>query len=153
MLQFICKPFDELSLKELYALLRLRSEVFVVEQNCIFLDIDNKDQTCHHVLAYDNDTLVACTRLLAPNTAYMQMSIGRVASSLGYRGTGAGKAIMMQSIQCCYQLLGKGDIKIGAQLYLQKFYGSFGFEQTSEIYLEDGIEHIEMIKPYIGNIS
>ena len=145
-LTWLCKPFNNLTNIELYALLRLRSEVFVVEQNCIFLDMDNKDQTCHHLLGYDGENLVAAARLLGPNTTYQQISIGRVVSSPAYRGTGAGKALMQQAIVQCYQLFGKSDIKIGAQLYLKTFYESFGFVQTSNVYDEDGIDHVEMVK-------
>ena len=145
-LTWICKPFNELTPQELYAVLRLRSEVFVVEQNCVFLDIDNKDQIAYHLLGYKDDDLVAYTRLLDKNTAYKLMSIGRVVTSPKYRGTGAGKALMEESIKRCYELFGKDDIKIGAQLYLRKFYESLGFKQSSEMYLEDDIEHIEMIK-------
>ena len=145
-LQCTCKHFETLTNSELYMLLRLRSEVFVVEQNCVFLDMDNKDQTCHHLLCYDGETLVAAARLLGPNTAYKQMSIGRVVSSPAYRGTGAGKILMQEAISYCYQLFGSGDIKIGAQLYLKRFYEGFGFTQTSDIYDEDGIDHIEMVR-------
>lgn len=144
-LKWCCKSFENLTNIELYALLRLRSEVFVVEQNCVFLDIDNKDQTCHHLLGYDGENLVSSARLLGPNTAYQQMSIGRVVSSPLYRNTGAGKALMQQAIAECYQLFGNNDIKIGAQLYLKAFYESFGFVQISDVYDEDGIDHIEMV--------
>ena len=145
-IKWLCKSFNELKPNELYELLRLRSEVFVVEQNCVFLDIDNKDQIAYHLLGYKDDDLVAYTRLLDKNTAYKLMSIGRVVTSPKYRGTGAGKALMEESIKRCYELFGKDDIKIGAQLYLRKFYESLGFKQSSEMYLEDDIEHIEMIK-------
>ena len=146
-LTWICKSFKELTPHELYALLRLRSEVFVVEQNCVFLDMDNKDQIAFHLLGYIGDDLVASTRLLDKNTAYKLMSIGRVVTSPKYRGMGAGKALMEESIKRCYELFGKDEIKIGAQLYLRKFYESLGFKQSSEMYLEDDIEHIEMIRP------
>jgi len=145
-LNWICKPFDKLTPFELYDMLRLRSEVFVVEQNCVFLDMDNKDQIAYHLLGYNGDDLIASTRLLDKNTAYELMSIGRVVTSPKCRGTGAGKALMEESIKRCYQLFGEGDIKIGAQLYLKKFYENFGFKQSSDVYLEDDIEHIEMIK-------
>ena len=145
-IKWLCKSFNELKPNELYELLRLRSEVFVVEQNCVFLDIDNKDQIAYHLLGYNGDALVAYTRLLDKNTAYKLMSIGRVVTSPKYRGTGAGKALMEESIKRCYELFGKDEIKIGAQLYLRKFYESLGFKQSSEMYLEDDIEHIEMIK-------
>ena len=143
---WICKPFSNLTPNELYDSLRLRSEVFVVEQNCVFLDMDNKDQVAYHLLGYVEDDLVAYTRLLGPNTAYELMSIGRVVTSPKHRGTGAGRAIMEESIKRCYELFGNQDIKIGAQLYARKFYESLGFKQSSDIYLEDDIEHIEMIK-------
>ena len=145
-LSWTCKPFDKLTPFELYDMLRLRSEVFVVEQNCVFLDMDNKDQIAYHLLGYNGDDLIASTRLLDKNTVYELMSVGRVVTSPKYRGTGAGKALMEESIKRCFQLFGDGDIKIGAQLYLKKFYESFGFKQSSDVYLEDDIEHIEMIK-------
>ncbi len=145
-LTWLCKPFHDLTPQELYAILRLRSEVFVVEQNCVFLDMDNKDQVAYHLMGYSNDELIATTRLLGKDTAYKLMSIGRVVTSPGHRGTGAGRALMEESIKRCYELFGTEDIKIGAQLYLRKFYESFGFQQSSDMYLEDDIEHIEMIK-------
>ncbi|MES2331022.1 MAG: GNAT family N-acetyltransferase [Bacteroidota bacterium] len=141
-----CKFFDELSPHELYAIMRLRSEVFVVEQNCVYLDADNKDLACHHLLFWDDTKLVAYARLLPKGLAYEQMSIGRVVSSPAYRGAGAGTLLIDRAIKTCREIFGDGPIHIGAQLYLKKFYSSFGFEQTSDIYLEDGIEHIEMIK-------
>jgi len=144
-INWICKPFDRLTPFELYDLLRLRSEVFVVEQKCIFLDMDNKDQIAYHLLGYQEKMLVASTRLLGPATAYRQMSIGRVVTSQTNRKQGAGKELMLKSINKCYELFGNEDIKIGAQLYLKQFYESFGFKQSSEIYMEDEIEHIEMI--------
>ncbi len=145
-LTWICKPFNQLTNHELYAMLRLRSEVFVVEQNCVFLDMDNKDQDCWHLLGYINGDLAAAARLLAPGKPYAEMSIGRVVSSPVYRKSGFGRALMETAIEKCYELFGKDAIKIGGQLYLKKFYESLGFVQTSEIYLEDDIEHIEMVK-------
>ena len=143
---FIHKSFNELTPHELYAILQLRSEVFVVEQNCVFQDADNKDQFCHHLMVWDNKNLVAYARLLPKGLAYEQMSIGRVISSPAYRKTGVGKILMFQAVGACYSLFGEGAIKIGAQLYLKKFYESFDFIQSGDLYLEDGIEHIEMIK-------
>ncbi|QMU29232.1 GNAT family N-acetyltransferase [Adhaeribacter radiodurans] len=143
----VCKSFPELTPLELYNLLRLRSEVFVVEQNCIFLEMDNKDQTCHHLLLYQNNQLAACARLLPPGLYYEQISIGRIVTSLQARGTGLGKKLVSTAIKECYRLFGTGPIKIGAQLYAKAFYEKFGFTQTGEIYDEDGIDHIHMIKP------
>jgi ElaA protein len=146
-MQWIVKTFEELSNGELYALLRLRSEVFVVEQNCVFLDMDDADQKAVHVLGYDDEQeLVAYTRLFAPGIKYDQASIGRVVTSQKARGKGAGRELMEQSIATVEVLFGKVAIKIGAQQYLQKFYTSLGFVQSSEMYLEDEIPHIEMIR-------
>ncbi len=144
--KWILKPFESLTPAELYAILRLRSEVFVVEQNCVFLDMDNKDQFSIHLMGWDGDNLVAYTRLIAPGKVYKYMSIGRVVTSPAYRKTGAGRLLMKTSIEKCYELFGNGPIKIGAQLYLKKFYESLGFVQSSDVYDEDGIDHVEMIK-------
>jgi ElaA protein len=144
-LEWRCKSFDELSPAELYDIMKLRSEVFVVEQNCIFLDADDKDQMAFHLYGWDNKNLVAYVRLLPPHSAYVEMSIGRVVTSQHYRKARIGRELMQKGIEMCSRLFGKGPIKIGAQLYLKKFYESLGFEQTGEIYLEDGISHIHMI--------
>jgi ElaA protein len=140
------KNFDQLNPYELYDLLRLRSEVFVVEQNCVFLDMDNLDQYCIHLLGYDGSKLMAYTRIVPPGLIYKEASIGRVVTSSSVRYTGAGKKLMEQSIITLYKLFGSIPIKIGAQLYLKKFYESFGFVQMNEVYLEDGIEHIHMLR-------
>lgn len=146
MLQWSCKKFEVLTPAELYNCLRLRSEVFVVEQTCVFLDMDNCDQHCYHLMGMQTDQLVAYTRLVPPGVIYSEASIGRVVSSPLVRGTGAGRALMQESIKRVYELFGNGTIKIGAQLYLKKFYESFGFVQVGDMYLEDGIEHIYMLK-------
>lgn len=145
-IQWVLKKFDELTAKELYSILHLRSEVFVVEQNCVYLDMDGKDESCFHLCGYQQQNLVAYTRLLPPGLAYPQSSIGRVVTSAAVRRTGAGRLLMLQSIKSVYELFGVGPIKIGAQLYLKAFYESFGFKQIGEMYFEDGIEHIAMIK-------
>lgn len=144
----VSKRFDALTPHEMYDMLRLRSDVFVVEQNCVFLDLDNKDQKCHHLLLYNENTLVAYARLVPPGVSYPNiMSIGRIVTSTEVRGTGVGKQLMELAISECYALFGNGPIKIGAQLYAEKFYNAFSFEQSSEVYDEDGIDHIEMIRP------
>jgi len=140
-----CKPFDQLSPKELYAILQLRNEVFVVEQNCIFQDADDKDQLSWHLMGWDQDRLAAYTRLVPPGTSYREASIGRVVTFPKMRKTGIGKILMEKSINLVYTLWNKQPIRIGAQVYLQKFYESFGFQQCSTIYLEDNIEHLQMI--------
>lgn len=139
------KPFNELTAAELYAIMQLRNEVFVVEQHCVFQDADNKDQYAWHVMGWKNDRLIAYTRLVPKGISYEYASIGRVVTSPDARGSGTGKELMEESISILYTLWGKQPIQIGAQLYLKKFYESFGFQQTSSVYLEDGIEHIEMI--------
>ncbi len=141
---WVLKTFDSLTLQELYAILRLRTEVFVVEQNCVFQDMDNKDQQCYHLMGWKDGQLIAYTRLVPPGVSYKEPSIGRVVTSPVARGNGTGKLLMEKSIEEIIQLYGKTPIKIGAQLYLKKFYESLGFSQTSNKYDEDGIDHIEM---------
>ena len=146
-LRWVTKTFAELTVNELYDLLKLRSEVFVVEQKCIFLDIDNNDQKAFHTIGFIGEEVVATTRLFDKDIMYDgYQSIGRVVGSPRHRGLGIGKALMQYSIQECERLFGKGPIKIGAQLYLKKFYGEQGFEQSGDIYLEDEIDHIPMIR-------
>lgn len=146
-IRWLLKKFEELTPHELYAILQLRNEVFVVEQNCVFQDADNHDQNAWHLMGFDENELVAYTRLLPPHTIYSAASIGRVITSSSVRRTGAGKELMRQSIDAVYSLFGKQSIKIGAQLYLKNFYESFGFEKVSDVYIEDGIPHIYMVKP------
>jgi len=150
MITWAIKKFNDLTPDELYAILRLRSGVFVVEQNCVFLDMDNKDQSAYHLMGWQTDTLIAYTRLVPPGISYEQPSIGRVVTSPAARGAGIGKLLMDESIIQSEKLFGKKPIRIGAQLYLKKFYTSLGFEQSSDIYDEDGIDHIEMIRQPIS---
>lgn len=145
-LDWVLKKFDELSPAELYQILQLRNAVFVVEQICVFQDADNKDQGSYHLMGFLKSSLIAYTRLLPPGLSYEQASIGRVVTALTARRNGVGKKLMQQSIDTAYGLFGNGEIKIGAQLYLKKFYESFGFTQVGASYLEDGIEHIYMLK-------
>ncbi|MGX5820239.1 GNAT family N-acetyltransferase [Chitinophaga lutea] len=140
------KAFSELTTKELYEMLRLRSEVFVVEQKCTYLDMDNADQQAVHVLGYLPEGLAAGTRLFAPGIRYDMASIGRVVTAPFARGKGIGRSLMERSIAVLEELWGPVAIKISAQLYLQKFYESLGFKQSSDMYLEDHIPHIAMIR-------
>ncbi len=144
-IQWQCKFFNDLFAEELYAVMQLRNEVFVIEQNCIYQDADNKDQLSHHLMGWDNTCLISYARLIPPGVAYAEASAGRIVTSPAHRGKGAGKKLISEVILSCYQLFGKTTIKIGAQLYLKKFYESVGFIQTSEVYSEDGILHIQMI--------
>lgn len=147
-LTFIHKSFHELTPYELYAILQLRNEVFVVEQNCVFQDADNKDQVSIHVMCWQNDLLAGYTRLVPAGIAYEEPSIGRVVTSPKVRHSGIGKLLMNYSIRTSYDVWGKSTIAIGAQFYLRNFYTSLGFQQCSDIYLEDGIQHIKMFLPY-----
>lgn len=145
--KWLCKTFDELTPRELYAILQLRIAVFIVEQNCPFQDADNKDPECFHFMCWQSEHLLAYSRLVPAGVAFAEISIGRVVTAQKARATGLGKELMQRSVSNCYKLFGKQTIKIGAQLYLKKFYESIGFVQHSAIYLEDGIEHIEMLLP------
>ena len=144
MITWSCKSFTELTIEELYKILQLRMEVFVVEQNSVYQDCDDKDQRSYHYMGWQKDKLVAYTRLLPPGIAYPNCSIGRVVTSPLVRGYKIGRELMERSINKTTELFGKASITIGAQLYLKNFYESLGFIKTSDIYLEDGIEHIKM---------
>ncbi len=148
--EFTCLPFAQLSLQQLYELLALRQEVFVVEQDCPYLDADGKDEPAHHLLGYNTQgQLIAYARLLPPGISYPEYaSIGRVITAMPARRTGAGKALMRESLQWCRQLYGAVPVKISAQVYLLKFYRSFGFQEVGEEYLEDDIPHIAMVREW-----
>lgn len=139
-----CKPFAELSVYELYEIMRLRSDIFVVEQQCVFLDADNFDQACFHFCGWVGKELAAYVRIVPPTVIYAEASIGRVATSKTWRKHGLGKVLMKNAIAETKRLFEKQEILIGAQLYLKKFYESFGFIQCGEEYMEDGIPHIKM---------
>lgn len=139
------KSFEELTNKELYKILQLRMEVFVVEQQCIFQDADDKDLVAQHLCMWKNEILVAYCRILPPGVSYNEYSIGRVVNSIEKRKYGIGIALVKKAIEIIRTSSPDAPIRIGAQLYLKRFYESFGFKQDSDIYLEDGIEHIQMI--------
>lgn len=147
MITWQCKYFTELTNFELYKIIQLRNEVFVVEQNCAYQDCDNKDLKAYHYMGWQNDKLVAYTRLLDKGISYDDAaSIGRVITAQSIRRQNAGKELMRNSINEIYRLFGKIPIRVSAQLYLKNFYESFSFVQKSEVYLEDGIEHISMLR-------
>jgi ElaA protein len=142
-----CQTFSELTNIELYKILQLRNEVFVVEQNCPYQDCDGKDVYAYHLTAWENERLVAYTRLFPKGISYENAaSIGRVVTSPSVRRQNLGRQLMKNSIEKIYLLFGKVTITIGAQLYLKSFYESFSFVQKGGVYLEDGIEHIIMEK-------
>ena len=136
--------FTEISVAELYAILQLRNEVFVVEQNCVYQDADNKDFNSFHLSGWYSNNLIAYCRILPKGISYNEASIGRVVTSPAFRKEGVGRELMTLAIVKTLEQFNCNKIIIGAQLYLKKFYESFGFIQISETYLEDNIPHIEM---------
>jgi len=146
MISWQCKFFSDLSSSELYKILQLRNEVFIVEQNCVYQDCDDKDLKAYHFTGWQGEKLVAYTRLLAKGISYDDAaSIGRVVTAKSIRGLNVGKQLMHNSMKEIYRLFGKVPIRISAQLYLKHFYESFSFVQKSGVYMEDGIEHISML--------
>ncbi len=148
MLTWHCATFAELSPAELYALLRLRSEVFVVEQTCVYQDLDGKDEGSWHLWATREGQAepLAYVRILPPGLGYEQAAIGRVVTSHRARREGLGKQVMKEGTKVAERLFGAVPIKIGAQLYLQRFYEELGFVREGEVYDEDGIPHIHMLR-------
>ncbi len=148
MISYRCKPFYELTAPQLYSIMTLRQEVFVVEQNCAYLDADGKDLKGYHLTGYDDDgKLVAYARLLPKGVSYENfVSIGRVVTSPSVRGTGAGQSLMKEALNCMDALFPGESIKLGGQSYLRNFYESFGFVVSGEEYLEDDIPHLPMVR-------
>lgn len=145
-IQWKIKSFENLSVNELYNILRLRSEIFVVEQNCVYLDLDGKDKLALHLFGEFEGKIVAYSRLFKAGVSFDNASIGRVVVGANYRDRKWGHDLMREAIAGIKTHFGESKITIGAQLYLKKFYESHGFIQTSEMYLEDNIPHIEMKK-------
>jgi len=146
MLKISTKTFQDLTTQELYDALQLRSEVFVVEQDCVYQDIDGKDQKALHVLGYKDNELVAYTRIFKPGDYFENASIGRVVVKKEARQFKYGYVIMEASIEAIAAHYNETAIKISAQTYLTKFYNNLGFKKVGEGYLEDGIPHISMVK-------
>lgn len=146
MLQFACLPFQELSLTQLYDIMALRQEVFVVEQNCPYLDADGRDTSAMHLMAFSDEKLAAYARLLPSGIAYSDYhSIGRIVTAPDFRSRGYGKILVAQALTETISAFGNKPIKISAQTYLLDFYRNFGFEVAGSEYLEDGIPHTPMI--------
>ncbi|RZK11154.1 MAG: GNAT family N-acetyltransferase [Flavobacterium sp.] len=143
-IQFKTSSFKELSVEELYQILQLRSEVFVVEQNCVYQDIDGKDKKAIHIIGEFEDKIVAYTRIFKAGDYFENASIGRVVVDTDYRNRKWGHDLIRESILAVQSHFSESPITISAQLYLQKFYESHGFVVVGETYLEDGIPHIEM---------
>lgn len=138
------KSFEELTTKELYEILRLRAEVFIVEQNCVYQDVDRKDLKSYHLYCEDEGSIVAYCRLIPRGISYNEASIGRVVTKSTHRKTGLGKELLLNAIDSIKSIMNEEEIRISAQAYLIEFYKSAGFIEVSDIYLEDDIDHIEM---------
>lgn len=142
------KAFAELTVDELYAILALRQEVFVVEQACAYLDCDGLDRVARHLWTARGagDEVVAYARILPPGAKFEEASLGRVITASSARRTGAGRVIVARAIAAIEHSWGRGAIRISAQSYLERFYRELGFERVGAEYLEDGIPHIEMLR-------
>jgi ElaA protein len=140
------KHFTQLNTTELYDLLQLRSEVFVVEQDCVYQDIDGKDEKALHILGYKNKKLVAYTRVFKPGDYFEAASIGRVVVAVNERKNKFGYDIINAAMEAVKKQFNTNEISISAQTYLKRFYNKLGFYETGEPYLEDGIPHIKMIR-------
>jgi len=147
MITWQLKPFVELTTIQLYQLLKIRVDVFVVEQTCPYPELDDKDhqKDVYHLLGYEGDKLAAYARLLPKGVSYPSVSIGRVAISADHRGGGMGHQLLIEALRNCQSLWPNDSIEIGAQKYLTAFYKQYGFVQTSDSYLEDDIPHIDMM--------
>jgi ElaA protein len=139
-------PFTTLSTLELYEMLQLRSEVFVVEQSCPFQDLDGADMEAMHLMGVKNGRLVAYARCFAAGKKFAEASIGRVVTHISARGGGIGHVLMKEAVASLVRHWGAQPIRIGAQARLEKFYNQHGFVQNGEPYIEDGIPHIEMLR-------
>ncbi len=139
------KKFDELTNKELYNLLKERTLVFVVEQNCPYLEVDGKDPYSYHLFKEDNGQIIAYLRIVPAGITYPETSIGRVFVKKEYRGQGIAEELLQRGLDIIQNELKETTVKIQAQDYLRKFYGYFGFQAISEIYLEDNIPHVDML--------
>lgn len=139
------KNFEELTKKELYEILKLRSEIFVVEQHCFYQDLDDKDYDSLHLMIEENDEIISYLRIIPKGLSYETASIGRVLTSKNHRGKGLSRTAMQKAIEIIKNEWQEPKITIGAQFYLKDFYASLGFMSIGEVYLDAGIEHIDMI--------
>lgn len=139
------KKFEELKVEEIYKILKIRNEVFIVEQQCAYQDCDGKDENSYHLYLEDNGEIIAYLRILKKGVSYDELSIGRVLVHKNYRGKGISREMMLKAIKFIELNLNEKEIKIQAQSYLVNFYGSLGFKETSSEYLEDNIPHIDML--------
>lgn len=144
---WLLRTFNELSNDELYNILKLRNAIFIVDQQCIFPDIDGRDlNNCYHLFCTLNGQIIAYARIFGPGQIYQEPCLSRVCTSLDQRGKGMGKELLKRALDETSPLFPGQSVRIGAQLYLKTFYESFGFKLDGDLYIEDGIEHIQMIK-------
>lgn len=144
-MEYTIKTFEELNTKELYSILRLRSEIFVVEQNCVYQDLDNKDISAYHLMAIDNDEIVAYLRVLPKGVSYKELSIGRFVVRKDYRRKNLGLELLNKALRFIEEELKEKEVRISAQVYVKELYKKAGFVEASEEYLEDDIPHVEML--------
>lgn len=138
------KTFSELTLRELYDILRMRSKIFVAEQQCVYIDVDGADLSAWQIFAYDGDRLAASMRVLPRGVAFETLAMGRVAVAQTFRGRGLAREMMERAISFAQKELGESSVTLSAQLYLTEFYRSLGFSEISEPYDDEGIAHVDM---------
>ncbi|WP_300384253.1 GNAT family N-acetyltransferase [Clostridium sp.] len=144
-MEYKIKTFEELTAIELYSILKLRSEIFVVEQNCVYQDLDNKDLSGYHLMAIDNNEIVAYLRILSKEISYKEISIGRFVVKKDYRRKNLGLALLNKALRFIEEDLKEKEVRISAQVYVKELYKKAGFIEVSEEYLEDDLPHVEML--------
>ncbi len=144
-MELVQKSFNELTSLELYKIMQLRARVFVVEQNCVYDDIDDKDLKSQHIFYKENDNIVAYTRALPKGLSYESASFGRVSTDKEFRGQKLGAKVVDSTIKYIFDIMNEDKITIGAQDYVRKFYSMFGFKEIGELYDDDGIDHMRMV--------
>lgn len=142
----VYKSFSKLTTNELYQILKLRQDVFIIEQDCIYGDIDGNDSKAYHLLFLKDDTVIAYLRIFAPGVKVKEVSMGRIIVSKDFRGTGLGKTLIEKGIELCTNHYPDTDIRIEAQAALMSYYNQYGFKEEGEVYLWDGIDHIQMVR-------
>ncbi|WP_458404785.1 GNAT family N-acetyltransferase [Methanobrevibacter sp.] len=144
-MEWILKKFNQLTPDELYEIIKLRVEIFIVEQNCPYQDLDDKDLVSYHLFLKDNDEIIAVLRIIPEYVSYDEMSIGRVVVKKTHRGRGIAKSMMKKAMEFIVNDLGKNSIRLSGQAYLTDFYQELGFKKVSDEYLEDGIKHFQFL--------
>jgi len=144
-MQYITKKFDELTSKELHDILKLRQDIFIIEQNCIYPDIDNNDEGAYHLLAMEDGKVIGCARILNKGVTFDEAAIGRVVVPESHRGRGIAKEMMLRAMAFVRDEMKETRIKLSAQTYIVPLYEAVGFHIVSEEYLEDDIPHVDML--------